>query len=39
MSASVYCEFSVDLITSRALFKEFFKGVLILESDTDLDSR
>lgn len=39
VSASVYCEFSVDLITSRALFKEFFKGVLILESDTDLDSR
>ena len=34
MSASVYCEFSVDWITSRA----FFKGVLILESDTDLDS-
>lgn len=39
VSASVYCGFSVDLITSRALFKEFFKGVLILESDTDLDSR
>ena len=36
------CLFLVSFLLIESLvvlFKEFFKGVLILESDTDLDSR